>query len=61
MSSSFFRSTCIVSIISFLILFFISAFFIPFIPGIENIYLMFVDFSGNLLTKMVGVQEFGLI
>ena len=25
--------------------------------GIENIYLMFVDFSGNLLTKMIGVQE----
>lgn len=45
MSSSFFRSTCIVSIISFLILFFISAFFIPFIPGIENIDLNSISSS----------------
>ena len=24
---------------------------------IQNIYLNFVDFTGNVLTKMVGVQE----
>ena len=45
MSSSFFKSTTIVSIISFLILFLISCFFIPFIVNSENIDLNSINYG----------------